>query len=109
MFGFGSSSSSSSTPESASPVDASKKEQIMNALRSEVMQANAALLVENMNNKCYTACIPQPGAAISNSEKTCLANCQERFMDAFNIVSRSYHARLSKERMESLSVDTQSL
>ncbi|KAF9024929.1 hypothetical protein BDZ89DRAFT_1068708 [Hymenopellis radicata] len=98
-FKFG---SKSDAPESSPVIDMDKKEQIKTAVRNELAQANAQLLVENMNNKCFKACITRPGPSLSSSEETCLLRCQERYMDAFNIISRSYHTRLSRERMDSI-------
>ncbi|KAK0193606.1 Tim10/DDP family zinc finger-domain-containing protein [Armillaria mellea] len=98
---FGSKSSSSSP----TPSENEKKEQIMNAVRTEIAQANAQLLMNNMNERCFKACVTRPGASLSSSEETCLTRCMERFMDTFNIVSRSYTARLSRERLDSITSD----
>ncbi|KAF5367049.1 hypothetical protein D9758_004052 [Tetrapyrgos nigripes] len=91
----------------SSPTDANaRKEAIMTQVRTELAQANAQQLVNNMNERCYKACITKPGTSLSGSEETCLARCLDRFMDAFNIVSRTYTARITKERLEESSSST---
>ncbi|ESK98275.1 tim10/DDP family zinc finger domain-containing protein [Moniliophthora roreri MCA 2997] len=86
---------------SSSPSDLNaRKEAIMNQVRNELAQANAQQLMNNMNERCYKACVTKPGASLSTSEETCLARCLDRFMDTFNIVSRTYTARITRERLE---------
>ncbi|KAI3604476.1 tim10/DDP family zinc finger domain-containing protein [Moniliophthora roreri] len=74
---------------SSSPSDLNaRKEAIMNQVRNELAQANAQQLMNNMNERCYKACVTKP------------ARCLDRFMDTFNIVSRTYTARITRERLE---------
>jgi len=86
----------------SSPVDsAARKQALMDQVRNELAQANAQQLMNNMNDKCYKACITKPGDSLSSSEQTCLTRCMDRYMEVFNIVSRTYVSRLAKERSES--------
>ncbi|KAF9267645.1 hypothetical protein L218DRAFT_919163 [Marasmius fiardii PR-910] len=88
---------------SSGPTDLNaRKEALMNSVRTEIAQANAQQLMNNMNERCYKACVTKPGASLSSSEEvsTCLARCLDRFMDTFNIVSRTYTARITRERLE---------
>ncbi|KAI0926407.1 protein translocase subunit [Taiwanofungus camphoratus] len=85
----------------SSPADmAARKEAVMNSVRSEIALANAQELINKTNEKCYAKCVPKPGSSLSSSEETCLARCLDRYMEAFNIVSRTYIARISKERLD---------
>ncbi|KAK7454542.1 protein translocase subunit [Stygiomarasmius scandens] len=85
----------------SSPTDNNaRKEAIMTQVRNELAQANAQQLINNMNERCFKACVTKPGTSLSSSEQTCLARCLDRFMEAFNIVSRTYTARITKERLE---------
>uniref|UniRef100_A0A0W0FKF3 Mitochondrial import inner membrane translocase subunit n=1 Tax=Moniliophthora roreri TaxID=221103 RepID=A0A0W0FKF3_MONRR len=80
-----------------------RKEAIMNQVRNELAQANAQQLMNNMNERCYKACVTKPGASLSTSEEASIQpypRCLDRFMDTFNIVSRTYTARITRERLE---------
>ncbi|KAJ8072607.1 protein translocase subunit [Marasmius tenuissimus] len=57
-----------SSTSSPSDVNA-RKEAIMNSVRSELAQANAQQLMNNMNERCYKACITKPGGSLSSSEE----------------------------------------
>jgi len=76
----------------------SKKLAVMDEVRNQLALANAQELINKMNEKCYTKCITKPGTSLSSSDEACLTRCMDRFMEAFNIVSRTYVSRLSKER-----------
>lgn len=56
------------------------------------------LLLQKITEKCFKKCIGKPGSEIDSSEQKCLAMCMDRYMDTINIVSRTYSARLQKER-----------
>ncbi|KAJ7674171.1 Tim10/DDP family zinc finger-domain-containing protein [Mycena rosella] len=88
-------------PKSSGPADmAARKEAVMNAIRNEVALTNAQQLMNTANEKCFKSCITKPGSSLSSGEQTCLSRCLDRYMEGFNIVRRTYMARLSKERLE---------
>jgi len=72
----------------------------MNNVRTELAVANAQELVNKAGERCYAKCVTKPGDSLSSSEQTCLTRCFERYMEAFNVVSRTYIARLGRERSE---------
>ncbi|KIK63211.1 hypothetical protein GYMLUDRAFT_223164 [Collybiopsis luxurians FD-317 M1] len=80
---------------------AARKQALMEQVRSELAQANAQQLMNNMNERCFKACVTRPGDSLSSSEQTCLTRCLDRFMETFNIVSKTYVARIARERSES--------
>ncbi|KAH9941357.1 Tim10/DDP family zinc finger-domain-containing protein [Amylocystis lapponica] len=99
MSGFLGSSLGGSPP--STPVDmAARKEAVMNSVRNEIALTNAQELMNKANEKCFYKCITKPSTSLSGSEETCLSRCLDRYMQAFNIVSRTYVSRLSKERLE---------
>ncbi|KAK2153121.1 hypothetical protein LSH36_306g01050 [Paralvinella palmiformis] len=65
-----------------------------------------SFLFQKMTDKCYRKCIHKPGTSLDNSEQAishsifqkCIAMCMDRYMDAWNLVSRTYTQRLQKER-----------
>ncbi|XP_040485705.1 mitochondrial import inner membrane translocase subunit Tim13 isoform X2 [Ursus maritimus] len=54
--------------------------------------------VKRMTDKCFRKCIGKPGGSLDNSEQKCIAMCMDRYMDAWNTVSRAYNSRLQRER-----------
>jgi import inner membrane translocase subunit TIM13 len=42
-------------------------------------------------------CVPKPGARLESGEQACLSKCMDRYMEAWNVVSRAYVARLQRE------------
>uniref|UniRef100_A0A7N4NNL6 Tim10-like domain-containing protein n=1 Tax=Sarcophilus harrisii TaxID=9305 RepID=A0A7N4NNL6_SARHA len=54
--------------------------------------------LQRMTNKCFRKCIGKPGSSLDNSEQKCIAMCMDRYMDAWNTVSRAYNSRLQRER-----------
>ncbi|KAE9403657.1 hypothetical protein BT96DRAFT_878535 [Gymnopus androsaceus JB14] len=85
----------------SNPDNTARKQALMEQVRNELAQANAQQLMNNMNERCFKACVTKPGDSLSSSEQTCLTRCMDRYMEAFNIVSRTYVSRLAKERSES--------
>ncbi|CAG8449197.1 6257_t:CDS:2 [Ambispora gerdemannii] len=85
--------SSSSSPSNME----SRKQAVMNQVRSELAYANLQEIVTKINEKCFTKCISKPGYSLENSEKQCVAKCMDRYMEAWNIVSRVYLSRVQRE------------
>ncbi|KXN85870.1 Mitochondrial import inner membrane translocase subunit TIM13, partial [Leucoagaricus sp. SymC.cos] len=73
-----------------------RKEQIMQQIKTELALAQAQELMSKASEKCFNKCVPKPGSSLSASEQTCLSRCLDRYMDAFNIVSKTYVAKLNK-------------
>ncbi|KAF5382062.1 hypothetical protein D9615_004224 [Tricholomella constricta] len=89
---------SSSSP-SAGPTDMNAaKEAVMNNVRQELAVANAQELMNKASERCFAKCVTKPGGSLSSSEQTCLSRCLDRYMEAFNIVSKTYIQRLVQER-----------
>ncbi|KAG5437838.1 hypothetical protein PCANB_000553 [Pneumocystis canis] len=74
------------------------KQALMQAIKEELAVANAAELIGKLNETCYDRCIPKPGSHFESVEHTCVSKCVARYMDAWNIVSRTYIARIQRER-----------
>ncbi|XP_071954754.1 mitochondrial import inner membrane translocase subunit Tim13-like [Antedon mediterranea] len=79
-------------------LDSSQREQLMGQVKSQIALANAQELLQKMTDKCFKKCITKPGTSLDNSEQKCIAMCMDRYMDAWNTVSRAYNQRLQKER-----------
>ncbi|XP_037530568.1 mitochondrial import inner membrane translocase subunit Tim13 [Nematolebias whitei] len=92
MDGFGSDFSAGS---SGGKMDAGT---IMEQVKVQIAVANAQELLQRMTDKCFKKCIGKPGSSLDNSEQKCIAMCMDRYMDAWNTVSRTYNSRLQRER-----------
>jgi len=73
---------------------------MMSEFRSAIALANAKELMNKTNEKCFSKCVTEPSESLSSSEEKCLSICLERYMEAFNIVSRAYVNRIGKERSD---------
>lgn len=71
---------------------------IMEQVKVQIAVANAQELLQRMTDKCFKKCIGKPGSSLDNSEQKCIAMCMDRYMDAWNTVSRTYNSRLQRER-----------
>ncbi|KAG0014271.1 protein translocase subunit [Podila clonocystis] len=74
-----------------------KKQQVMDQVRSELALANAQELINKINEKCFAKCVLKPGSSLDSSEQACLSKCMDRYMEAWNIVSRTYINRVQRE------------
>ncbi|KEQ66788.1 uncharacterized protein M437DRAFT_10456, partial [Aureobasidium melanogenum CBS 110374] len=63
----------------------------------EAAVANARQLVEKLNEHCFERCIPKPGSSLSSGESTCYSQCMEKYMSAWNVVSKQYINRIQRE------------
>ncbi|ORX89691.1 hypothetical protein K493DRAFT_318508 [Basidiobolus meristosporus CBS 931.73] len=76
---------------------AGKKQQVMDQVRSELALANAQELINKMNDKCFAKCVPKPGSRLDSGEQGCISKCMDRYMEAWNTVSRAYITRVQRE------------
>ncbi|SPQ22390.1 c56ff4a8-c9ac-42ce-ba92-4096ea274d23 [Thermothielavioides terrestris] len=65
--------------------------------RSALEEADLAGTGQNINEKCFERCVPKPGSSLSSSEQTCLTQCMEKYMAAWNIVNATYIQRIQQE------------
>ncbi|KAF4313725.1 protein translocase subunit [Botryosphaeria dothidea] len=72
------------------------KTAVMQQVRQEAAVANARQLVEKLNEHCFERCVPKPGTSLSKGEETCFTQCMEKYMSAWNVVSRQYIAKLQQ-------------
>ncbi|KAJ4356491.1 protein translocase subunit [Didymosphaeria variabile] len=73
------------------------KTQIMRQVQQEAAMQNARMLVEKLNEHCFDRCVPKPAASLSKGEEGCFTACMEKYMSAWNTVSKTYVARIQKE------------
>ncbi|EIW71504.1 hypothetical protein TREMEDRAFT_27888 [Tremella mesenterica DSM 1558] len=75
-----------------------RKDQMKQQISQELAVANAQMLLNKINENCFAKCVTRPSTSLSSSEEQCLSRCMTLYMSAFDQVSRSYVARISRER-----------
>ncbi|XP_076237851.1 mitochondrial import inner membrane translocase subunit Tim13-B [Calliopsis andreniformis] len=76
----------------------SQKDELMDQIKYQIAIANTQELLTKMTEKCFKKCINKPGTSLDSSEQKCVAMCMDRYMDAFNLVTKAYTERLHRER-----------
>uniref|UniRef100_A0A060TDZ5 Mitochondrial import inner membrane translocase subunit n=1 Tax=Blastobotrys adeninivorans TaxID=409370 RepID=A0A060TDZ5_BLAAD len=96
---FGSSGSKPEAAMSTSSSSASNtelKKQIQEQISQELAVANATELVNKITENCFQSCFGVPGDSITAAEQTCTTQCMQKYMMAWNLISRSYIARIQQ-------------
>ncbi|KAM7202115.1 putative mitochondrial import inner membrane translocase [Naviculisporaceae sp. PSN 640] len=75
----------------------SVKKAIIKQVILEANIQNSRQLVEKINENCFDKCIPKPGSSITSGEKTCVTQCMEKYMAAWNLVNQTYVRRVQQE------------
>ncbi|XP_011173468.1 mitochondrial import inner membrane translocase subunit Tim13-B isoform X1 [Solenopsis invicta] len=75
----------------------SSQQEFVQQVKQQIAVANAQELLQKMTEKCFKKCIGKPGTSLDSSEQKCIAMCMDRYMDSFNLVSKTYSERLQRE------------
>ncbi|KAK2070170.1 hypothetical protein P8C59_004689 [Phyllachora maydis] len=75
----------------------SVKKTVIRQIQAESNQSNARILIEKINQACFDKCFPKPGGSTSSTEQTCVTQCMEKYMAAWNSVHQGYIARIQRE------------
>ncbi|CAH1406141.1 unnamed protein product [Nezara viridula] len=81
-----------------SGLSSSQKEELIENVKQQIAIANAQELITKMSEKCFKKCILKPGASLDNSEQKCVAMCMDRYLETWNLVSKSYQIRIQHEK-----------
>ncbi|KAK9432712.1 Tim10/DDP family zinc finger-domain-containing protein [Lipomyces doorenjongii] len=73
------------------------KENLQAQILQEIALTNATELISKISNNCYEKCILNPGSSLSTADATCLDQCSEKYIQAWNTISRRYLARVQSE------------
>lgn len=77
-----------------------EKGELMSQVKQQIALANAQEMLSKMTEKCFKKCISKPGKALDGSEQRCITQCMDRFLDTWNLVSRTYGNRLQREQVK---------
>ncbi|KAK6528401.1 protein translocase subunit [Arthrobotrys megalospora] len=72
----------------------SKKQAWMDKIRQEAAVEQARALIDKVSDNCFEKCVPKPGSSLTSGETTCINQCMEKYMSAWNVVSRKYIERI---------------
>ncbi|KAJ3957939.1 protein translocase subunit [Colletotrichum tropicale] len=75
----------------------SVKQAVMKQVLQEANLANARVLIDKLQENCFEKCVPKPGTSLSNGETTCMTQCMEKYMAAWNQVNTAYINRIKQE------------
>ncbi|CAF1044484.1 unnamed protein product [Rotaria sordida] len=81
-------------------MDSNQRQQIMASVQQQLALQNAQELLQKLSDKCFKACVQKPSSSLSSSEQKCITQCSDRYMDAWNIVSRTYANRIKREQQK---------
>lgn len=60
------------------------------------IEANHRRVNQKINEHCFERCVPKPGTSFSSGESSCISSCMEKYMAAWNVVSKTYIGRLQQ-------------
>ncbi|ESO88052.1 hypothetical protein LOTGIDRAFT_100075, partial [Lottia gigantea] len=72
-------------------------EEAMEQVKQQIAMANLQELIQKITEKSFKKCVTKPGSSLDNSEQKCIAMAMDRYMDAFDVVSKTYVSRLQRE------------
>ncbi|KAF6034033.1 TIMM13 [Bugula neritina] len=79
------------------PMDNAQRQQIMEQVNMQVEMAKLKQLLEGVQDKCFKMCVSKPGSSLASSEQKCLGQCMDRYLDAVQVVEKTYINRLQQE------------
>lgn len=83
----------------AGQLTGAQREELIGQVKQQLAVANAQELLTKMSEKCFKKCVVKPSSSLDSSEQKCIAMCMDRYMDSWNLVSKTYSTRLQKESM----------
>lgn len=83
----------------AGQLTGAQREELIGQVKQQLAVANAQELLTKMSEKCFKKCVYKPSSSLDSTEQKCIAMCMDRYMDSWNLVSKTYSTRLQKESM----------
>lgn len=85
----------------AAPTLAPEQQKIVDQIKGEIAQelatTYATTLVNALSENCFEKCIKEPSSSLDPAQDKCVNDCSSKFMRAWNVVSRSYVARINQK------------
>ena len=65
---------------------------------SQMDQMIFALMMTGMQKQCIPKCLRKTGDSLSGSEKECLAACQDKFMEGYQLAVQKAANRINEDQ-----------
>mmetsp|Transcript_5666 Transcript_5666/g.13226 ORF Transcript_5666/g.13226 Transcript_5666/m.13226 type:complete len:84 (-) Transcript_5666:229-480(-) len=62
-------------------MDRAQAAELQQFVEEEQRKAAFQEMISRLTDTCWDKCVGKPGNSLSSSERSCLANCVERFLD----------------------------
>ncbi|KAF0852666.1 mitochondrial inner membrane translocase subunit Tim13 [Andalucia godoyi] len=79
----------------------SEADEIVGRIREEMNQQAAQDLFQRVAEKCFAKCISKPGSKLDANDQACLARCEDRYIDAMNVISQALQDRSNTMEQDS--------
>ena len=97
MDGFSLDSYGSSSGGGSPTVNQETIQQSIKVLQLQAQIEQQEMLIQTINDKCFKMCIQTPGATVDSSQQKCLGRCIDRYVDAWNSISRSVTNKIRQQ------------
>lgn len=85
----------------ATPAISAEQQQIVDQIKGSIAQeiatTYASSLVNALSENCFEKCIKEPKSSLDVFEDKCVNDCSAKFMRAWNVISKSYVARINQK------------
>ncbi|KAG2486685.1 hypothetical protein HYH03_014615 [Edaphochlamys debaryana] len=61
---------------------------IMEQVKTQLQMQMVQEFYQTVRDKCFKACLSQPGSSLSSKDQQCLSRCMDRYQEATNVVAR---------------------
>ena len=65
---------------------------------SQVDQMVFSMMMMGLHKYCVPNCLKKPGANLTNNEKECLASCQDKYMDGYQVAFQEAALRYTEDQ-----------
>ena len=72
-------------------------QQSIKVLQLQAQMEQQEFLVQTINDTCFKMCVQTPGSTVDSSQQKCLAKCIDRYVDAWNCISRSVTNKIRQQ------------
>mmetsp|Transcript_52264 Transcript_52264/g.124486 ORF Transcript_52264/g.124486 Transcript_52264/m.124486 type:complete len:86 (+) Transcript_52264:38-295(+) len=80
----------------AKQLDAKSAKEVQTFIEHQHQIQQIQAVVGKITDLCWEKCVSKPGASLTDSEKNCIANCSERFLDTSMFVVNRMQSKQGK-------------
>lgn len=95
FLGFGGSAAPAGAP--AGGEASALATQLKESISAELNTAYAQTLVNSLTENCFEKCVFEPSNSMTSVERQCIDDCASKFMSSWNVLSKSYIARINQK------------